>query len=151
MKSLNDTDDFIDFLEETKRDFSVKVHKTVKLKKNAATKSESKVYEKKKTPRYILNKCYIESSIDLDSFAETLSPQKLYPHKTHSPSDLVFDLNDNIYLQVQFIPIIEHHEASTRKAIFLVPDPDLSDEVDEETSATWVELLGDVFYVGWLR
>lgn len=32
-----------------------------------------------------------------------------------------------------------------------LPDPDLSDEIGQETSATWVELFSDVFYVGWLR
>lgn len=36
-------------------------------------------------------------------------------------------------------------------SLYSVPDPDLSDEIGEESSATWVELLGDVFYVGWLR
>lgn len=96
-----------------------------------------------------------ESSIDLGSSAETIAtttiPQKLYPHKVQSPTDLLFDLNQNIYLQIQFIPIVERREEITRKAIFVVPDPDLSDEVDQETSATWIELLGDVFYVGWLR
>ena len=35
--------------------------------------------------------------------------------------------------------------------LYSVPDPDLSDEIGEESSATWIELLGDVFYVGWLR
>jgi hypothetical protein len=39
-KEFHDTDDFIDFLEDTKRDFSVKVHKTVKLKQLAHGKSE---------------------------------------------------------------------------------------------------------------
>jgi hypothetical protein len=32
-----------------------------------------------------------------------------------------------------------------------IPDPDLSDDFDQESSATWIELFGDVFYVGWLR
>lgn len=76
---------------------------------------------------------------------------KLYPHKTQSPTDLLMDLNENVYIQVQFITVTHHHEEKIRKAIFLVPDPDLSDEVDQHTSATWIELLGDVFYVGWLR
>lgn len=31
-----------------------------------------------------------------------------------------------------------------------IPDPDLSDEIGEESSASWLELFGDVFYVGWL-
>jgi hypothetical protein len=63
----------------------------------------------------------------------------------------LIDLNDNVYVQVQFIPIVQHNHHNVRRAIFSVPDPDLSDEIGEESSATWVELLGDVFYVGWLR
>lgn len=72
------------------------------------------------------------------------------PHKNHSPTDIVIDLNENVYIQIQFIQIIKEHEVKQRRAFFLVPDPDLSDEIGEETSATWVELLGDVFYVGWI-
>jgi hypothetical protein len=60
-------------------------------------------------------------------------------------------LNGNIYVQIQFIEIMEENEeVKKRRAFFLVPDPDLSDEIGEETSATWVELFGDVFYVGWI-
>lgn len=72
------------------------------------------------------------------------------PHKNHSPSDIVIDLNENVYIQIQFIQVLREHEVKQRRAFFLVPDPDLSDEIGEETSATWVELLGDVFYVGWI-
>lgn len=38
MKSFNDTDDLIDFLEKTKRDYSVKVHKTVAFRAELAQK-----------------------------------------------------------------------------------------------------------------
>lgn len=85
---------------------------------------------------------------DSGNFSET---PKTHPHTNHSPTDLLLDLNDNVYVQVQFIPIVHHVHHNKRRAIFAVPDPDLSDEIGEETSATWVELLGDVFYVGWLR
>lgn len=46
--------------------------------------------------------------------------------------------------------IIKEHLVNQRRALFLLPDPDLSDEIGEESSATWIELLGDVFYVGWI-
>jgi len=36
-KRFKDTDDFIDFLERTRRDFSVKVHKTVKMRAQLAS------------------------------------------------------------------------------------------------------------------
>jgi hypothetical protein len=73
-----------------------------------------------------------------------------YPHTNRSPDDLLIDLNENVYLQVQFIAQ-EHHHHKVQKPIFSIPDPDLSDEIGQESSATWTELLGDVFYVGWLR
>lgn len=75
---------------------------------------------------------------------------KTRPHKNQSPDDVIVDLNENVYVQIQFIQIVKEHEVKQRKAFFLVPDPDLSDEIGEESSATWVELFGDVFYVGWI-
>lgn len=38
MKKFHDTDDLIDFLEHTKRDYSVKVHKTVAFRAEMAQK-----------------------------------------------------------------------------------------------------------------
>lgn len=65
----------------------------------------------------------------------------------------IIDLNDNVYLELKYIwPEAEEEKAPelTRRPIFALPDPDLSDEIGEETSATWLELFGDVFYVGFL-
>lgn len=67
----------------------------------------------------------------------------------------IIDLNANVYLElVFFYPELEEAEGlsdeKTRRPIFMLPDPDLSDEIGTETSATWLELFGDVFYVGFL-
>ena len=75
---------------------------------------------------------------------------KTRPHKNQAPDDVVIDLNQNVYVQIQFMQEVKEEEMKQRKAFFIVPDPDLSDEIGEETSATWVELFGDVFYVGWI-
>ncbi|PHZ17910.1 uncharacterized protein RHIMIDRAFT_13656 [Rhizopus microsporus ATCC 52813] len=72
------------------------------------------------------------------------------PKENENSDDIFMELNENVYLQIQYIKMIEEHKPKKRRAIFIVPDPDLSDEIGEESSATWVELLGDVFYVGWL-
>ncbi|KAI9285888.1 bacterial low temperature requirement A protein-domain-containing protein [Umbelopsis sp. AD052] len=67
----------------------------------------------------------------------------------------IIHLNENVYLEVKKI-IHEDLEdkfeesAPKRRAFFMIPDPDLSDEIGEESSASWLELFGDVFYVGWL-
>lgn len=72
-----------------------------------------------------------------------------YPHTNRSPDDVLIDLNDNVYLQVQYQQ--QRHHDRNQKPIFSIPDPDLSDDFCQEKSATWTELFGDVFYVGWLR
>ncbi|KAI9481656.1 MAG: bacterial low temperature requirement A protein-domain-containing protein [Benjaminiella poitrasii] len=166
-RHFEDTDDLIDFLEKTKRNFSVKVHKTVKIRKQLAN-AKSELFSDSKSSLDLTEKgnTAISETIDTidqkqkNSLSETQLPQKTdsngtmiaktHPHTNRSPDDLLIDLNDNVYVQVQFIPIVHEQEEKVRRAIFLVPDPDLSDEIGQESSATWVELLGDVFYVGWL-
>ena len=64
---------------------------------------------------------------------------------------MIIELNDNVFIEVKRYWPEEHEERGlSRRPIFLLPDPDLSDEIGEETSATWLELFGDVFYVGFL-
>ncbi|KAI7898703.1 bacterial low temperature requirement A protein-domain-containing protein [Cokeromyces recurvatus] len=162
LKLFKDTDDFIDFLEKTKRNFSVKVHKTVQIRQQIANaKSELFSDSSNSSINLTENPNIVVDSNQISSDGVHTPPQKsdsggdltvtkAHPHINRSPDDLLIDLNNNVYIQVQFIPIIHHQHTKMRRAIFLVPDPDLSDEIGEETSATWVELLGDVFYVGWL-
>ncbi|GAA5798003.1 bacterial low temperature requirement A protein-domain-containing protein [Helicostylum pulchrum] len=155
LKTFKDTDDLIDFLENTKRDYSVKVHKTVAFRAEIAQKKSEfndsfnsfDLGEKSNTfHSEITNKPSEKHSVEKSDSGNL----KSRPHKNHSPNDILVDLNNNVYLQIQFMVIVKEHEVKQRRAFFLVPDPDLSDEIGEETSATWVELLGDVFYVGWI-
>ncbi|KAI8082476.1 bacterial low temperature requirement A protein-domain-containing protein [Gilbertella persicaria] len=180
MRGFKDTDDLIDFLEKTKRDYSVKVHKTVNLKvelstaKNELASAKSELFHKSSKSFDLGSRQNTTATASSDGSASTSDekapgttkivqgPQKSdsgnftneptvqHPHVNRSDDDLLIDLNDNIYIQVQFIPMVHHEEENHRRAIFLLPDPDLSDEIGEETKATWTELLGDVFYVGWL-
>ncbi|KAI9322611.1 bacterial low temperature requirement A protein-domain-containing protein [Dichotomocladium elegans] len=64
---------------------------------------------------------------------------------------ILIDLSENIYLEIRF-KYDEDDEPITnsRRPIFTVPDPDLSDEIGVHSEATWLELFGDVFYVGFL-
>ncbi|OBZ91484.1 hypothetical protein A0J61_00458 [Choanephora cucurbitarum] len=183
LRDITDTDDFIDFLEKTKRHYSVKVHKTVDLKAELKTaKAELKSaksdlssanteFLKKAAKNFSGEDRQDDTASESDSssdkpkvgttklhhdFRKTDSgtfinhPTDEHPHTNHSDKDIVIDLNDNVYIQIQFIEKPHHTEENHRRAIFLLPDPDLSDEIGEETKATWTELLGDVFYVGWL-
>ncbi|KAI8378830.1 bacterial low temperature requirement A protein-domain-containing protein [Choanephora cucurbitarum] len=183
LRDITDTDDFIDFLEKTKRHYSVKVHKTVDLKaelKTAKAELKSAKSDLSSANTEFLKKAAknfskegkqddTDSESDLSSDKPKVGTTKLHhdfrktdsgtfinhptdehPHTNHSDKDIVIDLNDNVYIQVQFIEKPHHTEENHRRAIFLLPDPDLSDEIGEETKATWTELLGDVFYVGWL-
>ncbi|CEG63039.1 hypothetical protein RMATCC62417_00251 [Rhizopus microsporus] len=205
LKLVDDIDDFIDFLEKTKRNFSVKVHKTVKLKKRDLSRDNSsgdlgdKISEIGDKLDTILHRDSddtksrsittppTESTTEGDGIEPskpTISTEGMKPTITTtspvSPSaptepakpkqqmssnhlsvpnepkenensdDIFMELNENVYLQIQYIKMTEEHKPKKRRAIFIVPDPDLSDEIGEESSATWVELLGDVFYVGWL-
>ncbi|KAI8636623.1 bacterial low temperature requirement A protein-domain-containing protein [Parasitella parasitica] len=172
-KTFKDTDDLIDFLERTHRDFSVKVHKTVQMRAQLASakgdlfqdSSKSSFDLSEKTNAVLSDKTNTSSSTEKlptvdekhnsgtfkkSDSGELSQATKKHPHKNHSPSDLLMDLNENVYIQVQFILIVQRNHHNVRRDFFSVPDPDLSDEIGEESSATWVELLGDVFYVGWL-
>ncbi|CEP16527.1 hypothetical protein [Parasitella parasitica] len=168
-KSFKDTDDLIDFLERTHRDFSVKVHKTVQIRAQL-TSAKSELFQDSSKSSFDLGEkanAVLSDKTNTSSSTEKLPTAdekqtsgtfkksdsgdlslatKKHPHKNHSPTDLLMDLNDNVYIQVQFIPIVQHNHHNVRRDFFSVPDPDLSDEIGEESSATWVELLGDVFY-----
>ncbi|KAI8371139.1 bacterial low temperature requirement A protein-domain-containing protein [Blakeslea trispora] len=182
LRNITDTDDFIDFLEKTKRQYSVKVHKTVDLKaelktakaelksaksdlssvraelfnhpptspseehKQDDTANESDASNEK--PKVGTTKLH-HGLQKTDSGTFVNQPTEEHPHTNRSENDIIIDLNNNVYIQVRLVEQI-HHEEKQRRAIFLLPDPDLSDEIGEETKATWTELLGDVFYVGWL-
>ncbi|KAI9276379.1 bacterial low temperature requirement A protein-domain-containing protein [Sporodiniella umbellata] len=173
LREYHETDQFIDFLERTKRVFSVKVHKTVDLKtirhdsSNNASEFREKIHQlahpdetrSLETPG---DAQAVELSTDAGHRTDTVQPgtsprtettEPLVPASAEgrdSPDDIFIELNKNVYLQIKYIRLSVEHETKQRRAFFLVPDPDLSDEIGLESSATWVELLGDVFYVGWL-
>ncbi|CAO3606936.1 unnamed protein product [Mucor hiemalis] len=158
LKTFKDTDDFIDFLENTKRDYSVKIHKTVAFRaeinqKRSEFGSSRNSFDLGEKSNTTISGTTAKSANEKQSVQKSDSGtfhDKSRPHKNQSPDDVVVDLNENVYVQIQFIQIIKEHEVKQRKSFFLVPDPDLSDEIGEESSATWVELFGDVFYVGWI-
>ncbi|KAG1473978.1 hypothetical protein G6F56_000637 [Rhizopus delemar] len=196
LKEYDEMDQFIDFLEKTKRNFSVKIHKTVDLKKIKHDNSRSSLDLRDKVHDFIHHDARsietpTESTADEtksakeNKFAQPQQEEAAQPEITTSspttplptaakpaapvkqvstnhlmvpeekeqkedPNDIFIELNDNVYLQIQYIKLSIEHKPKQRRALFLVPDPDLSDEIGEESSATWVELLGDVFYVGWL-
>ncbi|KAG1408969.1 hypothetical protein G6F60_001029 [Rhizopus arrhizus] len=156
LKTFEDTDDFIDFLEETKRNFSIKVHKTVNLKGkkheiSRGNSSQGLPCEISKSPSDPTKEEAIMTAKDKTGY---VSSDRLNETKEQMSSrirdDIFIELNNNVYAQIHSFKITVEHTAKKRKPLFIVPDPDLSDEIGEESSATWVELLGDVFYVGWL-
>ncbi|KAG1150103.1 hypothetical protein G6F37_005372 [Rhizopus arrhizus] len=196
IKRFHEMDEFIDFLEKTKRTFSVKIHKTVDLKKlhdssrdsssldlrekvhniihhdDEATRSiESPPTESTAGDNKSANEKAEKPTISTEGAKPTITttspttPAVVVPQKqlssnhltvpdgskeSENPEDIFIELNENIYLQIEYIKHTLEHTPKQRRALFIVPDPDLSDEIGEESSATWVELLGDVFYVGWL-
>jgi hypothetical protein len=109
-RTFHDTDDLIDFLEETKRNYSVKVHKTVNLHRGISGNStdssdDDENLEESKKLEIPENKPLQREPTD-------------YPHKNHSEDDIVIDLNDNVYIQVQFLVIKKREHKPTRKVIF---------------------------------
>ncbi|ORZ19573.1 bacterial low temperature requirement A protein-domain-containing protein [Absidia repens] len=141
---IKDTDELVEFFHYTKRDYSLKIHKTVNLNQKKED-IRAEIDEKKQ---------HIEerTRFKFKDHGTGADPAKLSDSLTNMilPKNSV-ELNDNVFLELRYIedePEPEHE--STRRPIFALPDPDLSDEIGEETSATWVELFSDVFYVGWL-
>ncbi|CAO3625915.1 unnamed protein product [Cunninghamella blakesleeana] len=140
---IKDTDDLVEFFHRTKRDYSLKIHKTVNLEKRKA--EIKKDIDEKKTE--IEKIAHINGNSKESTFVSEKSQASIVvPLPPNS-----IELNKNVFLELKYI--IEEPEVrleNTRRPIFALPDPDLSDEIGQETSATWVELFSDVFYVGWL-
>ncbi|CAO3587011.1 unnamed protein product [Absidia cylindrospora] len=139
---VKDTDDLVEFFHHTKRDYSLKIHKTVNLhQKREDLRAE--IDEKKQQFEERTHIKMKEQGLESEKSKDSLLPVAL-------PKGAI-ELNENVFLELRLVeeePEPEHE--STRRPIFALPDPDLSDEIGQETSATWVELFSDVFYVGWL-
>ncbi|KAI8086234.1 bacterial low temperature requirement A protein-domain-containing protein [Halteromyces radiatus] len=165
---VNDTDDLVEFFHSTKRDYSLKIHKTVNLhqkKEELKAEIEEKKQELEERAHIKLRQNTMESEKTVDSGPAIVLPEG------------AIELNSNVFLELKVIQEeVEALPESTRRPIFAyvrknisliggfsdlfffsflffsyrLPDPDLSDEIGQETSATWVELFSDVFYVGWL-
>ncbi|KAI8142231.1 bacterial low temperature requirement A protein-domain-containing protein [Fennellomyces sp. T-0311] len=135
---ITDTDDLIEFFHKSGRDYSLKIHKTVNRKKRTSGDDDG-------------NSSSSSSSDEEDPQPEEKeTPEAPPPIVTLTGDDMIIELNGNVYLEVKkYFEEVEEHEMS-RRPIFELPDPDLSDEIGEETSASWLELFGDVFYVGFL-
>ncbi|KAI8099490.1 bacterial low temperature requirement A protein-domain-containing protein [Halteromyces radiatus] len=139
---VNDTDELVEFFHSTKRDYSLKIHKTVNLhqkKEELKAEIEEKKQELEERAHIKLRQNTMESEKTVDSGPAIVLPEG------------AIELNSNVFLELKVIQEeVETLPESTRRPIFALPDPDLSDEIGQGTSATWVELFSDVFYVGWL-
>lgn len=178
-------DQFIDFLEKTKRNFSVKIHKTVDLKKIKHDNSSKKKKLKKINSIWAITFHLLGSSLDLrdkvhdfihhdarsietptestadetksakeNKFAQPQQEEAAQPEITTSspttplptaakpaapvkqvstnhlmvpeekeqkedPNDIFIELNDNVYLQIQYIKLSIEHKPKQRRALFL--------------------------------
>ncbi|KAG2221830.1 hypothetical protein INT45_003544 [Circinella minor] len=157
---VHDTDDLIEFFHKSEREYSLKIHKTVNLKKNSSSENssdsssssgsedEQEKKKKKKKPSTPKNEKQQQIPSDQQDDGIQLTSK---PVATMNGDDIIIELNDNVFIEVKRYWPEEHEETgSNRRPLFVLPDPDLSDEIGEETSATWLELFGDVFYVGFL-
>ncbi|KAI8344611.1 bacterial low temperature requirement A protein-domain-containing protein [Chlamydoabsidia padenii] len=139
---VKDTDDLVEFFHHTKRDYSLKIHKTVNLHQKRE-ELRADIDEKKQEFEERTHFKFKGSGEEQEKSNDSLVAMSL-------PKGAI-ELNSNVFLEFRLIEIQpEAEHESTRRPIFALPDPDLSDEIGEETSATWVELFSDVFYVGWL-
>ncbi|KAI9484498.1 bacterial low temperature requirement A protein-domain-containing protein [Zychaea mexicana] len=167
---VHDTDELIEFFHKSGRDYSLKIHKTVNRKKklsgegdddtSSSSSSSSSEDEQDRDETQNSNKNNEKktkkSPIDSPGSADNKEAAPLTqpkPVATMNGDDMIIELNDNVFIEVKrYWPSEDELDAEgpSRRPIFLLPDPDLSDEIGEETSATWLELFGDVFYVGFL-
>ncbi|KAI9304417.1 bacterial low temperature requirement A protein-domain-containing protein [Cunninghamella echinulata] len=151
---IKDTDDLVEFFHRTKRDYSLKIHKTVNLeKKKAEFRKDSRKGSKQDLEEEEKKEAESEKTTDpkLKENTTFLSEKSQGRLSTAPLPPNSIELNKNVFLELKYIvEQEEHYHEKTRRPLFVLPDPDLSDEIGEETSATWVELFSDVFYVGWL-
>ncbi|KAG0165959.1 hypothetical protein DFQ28_003309 [Apophysomyces sp. BC1034] len=164
---MQNTDELVEFFQKSGRDYSIKIHKTMDVRAELASK-KSGLENLKEEVKYGLKGEHKSRDLNSETIsektmdnAEALAPPSPSPStpalekdQKETPAAVTIELNSNVYLELKYYwP--EHEEeksdpSNTRRPIFLLPDPDLSDEIGVETAATWTELFGDVFYVGWL-
>ncbi|KAI8065692.1 bacterial low temperature requirement A protein-domain-containing protein [Gongronella butleri] len=145
--TIKDTDDLVEFFHRSKRDYALKIHKTMHMG-NRREEFKERLEDKLQA---------IEEKIDHHESETSSSSPRPSIEKERKPSmdesvpENAIVLNSNVYLELTTPePPKEHEKLNEPRPIFALPDPDLSDEIGQETSATWVELFSDVFYVGWL-
>ncbi|KAI7866721.1 bacterial low temperature requirement A protein-domain-containing protein [Spinellus fusiger] len=178
--AVRNTDELIDFFYKTGREYSLKIHKTVDIRAEIKDKKaefdqfnsrentvdtpteRTSSEDKKAVPNEETKLLPIEENklLSIEGNKDSLQILDEKKEETEKPTEeveqritppaLLVDLNENVYLEIKMYLPKEEKPATTRRPIFLLPDPDLSDEIGVESSATWVELFGDVFYVGWL-
>ncbi|ORX56319.1 hypothetical protein DM01DRAFT_1334792 [Hesseltinella vesiculosa] len=161
---MKNSDDLVEFFHRSKRDYSIKIHKTVHMgqkREQIQNKLEEKLdFIEEKLDHHSDNEEKTEKENPVEEKTSGKStPESRRPSKEDSRCSLdipmpenSIKLNKNVFLEIKTIEPVVHEEEPTNgpRPIFALPDPDLSDEIGEESSATWVELFGDVFYVGWL-
>jgi hypothetical protein len=103
--------------------------------------SQLKLCRKKNTLILKLNKCIgLSSSADLgtrsvsaegsstpgtpekqlssDNIKRSETENTTYPHTNKAHNDILINLNENVYIQIQFISIKQEHHVSSKKVIF---------------------------------
>ncbi|KAL1931208.1 hypothetical protein VTP01DRAFT_10345 [Rhizomucor pusillus] len=148
--AVHNTDELIEFLHKTGRNYSVKVHRTINRKRRNTQDSLSSSEND--------DEGIAPSNIDDEKKAsqnqeKEKEKDKVAPGVDPENPDII-NLNSNVYLELIYITEEDYSdlegETSHRRPFFVVPDPDLSDEIGKDSEATWLELFGDVFYVGFL-
>lgn len=169
--AVHNTDELIEFLHKTGRNYSVKVHRTINRKSKLSTfkrHSNRCLLFPKKYPGRNTQDSLSSSENDDEGIAPSniddekkasqnqekeKEKDKVAPGVDPENPDII-NLNSNVYLELIYITEEDYSdlegETSHRRPFFVVPDPDLSDEIGKDSEATWLELFGDVFYVGFL-
>ncbi|KAM3581438.1 hypothetical protein VKS41_006263 [Umbelopsis sp. WA50703] len=171
LRQIKNTDGLAKLFRKYGREFSIKVHNSEDIHPQQAKNTPEPNEKAEQGHHYPLeqpttattdqekldaNNTLAPTLSHLSSNSEVAARTSTDSERAHlAEGSAIIHLNSNVYLEVKRIIPEEEEEKfeeslPKRRAFFNVPDPDLSDEIGEESSASWLELFGDVFYVGWL-
>ncbi|RUS27885.1 bacterial low temperature requirement A protein-domain-containing protein [Jimgerdemannia flammicorona] len=134
--NVMNSDTLVDFFDRTGRESAMKIH----------TDEENAKYDKEKQEEEA------KAAKDPIYHADGRTLNDSGPVDITAPHSVILELNSNMFIEVkkvtaQQLEEEEEEDEITRRPFFAPPDVDLSDDIGEEKSASWLELFYDLFYI----
>ncbi|RUP47558.1 bacterial low temperature requirement A protein-domain-containing protein [Jimgerdemannia flammicorona] len=135
--NVTDSDTLVEFFDKTGRESAMKIHTRDENEKEAKEKKEAEE----------------KAAKDLIDHADGRTLNDPGPVvDLEGPHSIILELSSNMFIEIkklnkEQLEEEEEEDMITRRPFFATPDIDLSDNIGEEKSASWLELFYDLFYI----